>query len=131
MITTPKPRLSPLNDLTFLVELLVADPDTAAMVPLTTGAATTRIIATPEIDAAAADPTLVGTATCVTTGDDAGRWRVSYDAASLTPSLLAGLFVDATPYVLLAHEQGICRPIELQYEPFPLVTVQARLPARA
>jgi len=105
------PQLSPLNDLAFLVTLKVMGP-TGAMIPLDTGSASCFLATSAAATAGAADPSLVGTITYTGAG---GKWTVSFDAAILTPSLLATHFAAATPYVIIQVANGIRRAVACQY----------------
>ena len=105
------PQLSPLNDLAFLVTLKVMGP-TGSMIPLDTGTASCFLATSNAATATATDPTLVGTMTYTGAG---GKWTVAFDAAVLTPALLATHFAAVTPYVIIQLANGIRRAVACQY----------------
>jgi len=105
------PQLSPLNDLAFLVTLKVMGP-TGALIPLDAGTATCFLATSNLSTATAADPSLAGVITPVGSG---GKWTVAFDAAALTPTLLATHFAAATPYVIIQVLNGIRRAVACQY----------------
>lgn len=108
-------NLYPLNDFGVTATLKAVDPATGKSVPLTTGTVSHFISTAYTPTATAADATLAGTATHV--GD--GKWLISYDAAVLTPTLLATLFATATPYLIM-QQTGTFRDYA------PLVYVASR-----
>ena len=61
-----------------------------------------------------ADVSLDVTATHL--NDPAGRWLIFFDATVLTPGLLASLFVEDTPYLIVEQEGGVRAYAEMLYE---------------
>lgn len=110
-MTTPK--LYPLNDCALLVTVRVVN-NAGRYVPLEASVAPTAFLATSnEPTATAADLSLVTTP--VYTGAS-GRWLVAFDAADLTPSLLATLFGSTTPFCIVQFTDDVRVAIELDYE---------------
>jgi hypothetical protein len=112
-------NLFPLNDLSIVVNLAKVNPVTAAIEPLTGGTVDHFIsTSTDPATAAPADGTLVGSAVYTGVVDpttQAGRWLVQYDAAVLTPALLATQFATLAPYLILKQAGGFWAYIPLKY----------------
>lgn len=105
------PVVYPLNDFAFLATLRV--PNAAGvLIPLETGTPSAFLALTDTPTEVAADPTLTMTPTYTGAG---GRWLIAFDAAVLTPSLLATLFAATTPYVIVAFPNSIRVAIECAY----------------
>lgn len=116
-------ELPPWNDKPLLVYLSKVNSSTGAVEPLTTGTID-HFIGTSSDPAVAgpADPAFVGTATY--TGQTAldpdtqtlsGVWLVQYDATIFTPALLASLFANAQPILILKQTGGFWAYIPLKY----------------
>lgn len=112
-------NLYPLNDLSITVMLAKVNPVTAAIEPLIGGTVDHFLsTSTDPAVAAPADGTFVGTA--VDTGitdpvTQARKWLVQYDAAVLTPALLATKFATLAPYLILKQAGGFWAYIPLKY----------------
>ena len=86
----------------------------------TSGVVTGFLATSADPDATAADPTLE--ATIVYTGSG-GQWLVKYDAAALTPELLAEHFAAATPYTIIEQPGGFRVVVEMEYDPIRYATI--------
>jgi hypothetical protein len=111
---------SPLNDFSLLVNLAKVNPVTGAIEPLTTGAVDHFMSnGNDPATAAAADPSLAGTATYTGVIDattQAGIWLIQYDAAALTAALLATQFGGtAKAYLIIKQTGGFWTYIDLKY----------------
>lgn len=112
-------KLHPLNDLAYVATVKTVTA-AGALAPLETGTASCFLATSESPTATAADASLVGTATY--TGVN-GKWLVAYDAAALTPSLLASLFAAVTPHSILTFTDGIRVATPLVYEAANVVDV--------
>lgn len=103
----------PLNDLAITVSLQDINPSTGAKTPLTTGTVRAFISSTYSPLATPADASLEVSATHL--NNPAGTWLIFFDASVLTPGLLASLFVEDTPYLIVEQENGIRAYAEMLY----------------
>jgi hypothetical protein len=105
------PTLSPLNDLAFLATIRVVNAS-GSLTALETGSPTAFLALSDSPTATAADVSLVTTPTYTGAG---GKWLVSFDAAVLTPALLASLFGSVTPYVIISFPGAIRVAVQCAY----------------
>ena len=112
------PVLYPTNDFAMIATLRV--PNSAGvLVALETGTPSAFLAVSDSPTATAADATLVMTPTYTGQG---GKWLVAFDAAVLTPALLASLFASVTPYIIIAFLNASRVAVECAYLPSKKVT---------
>lgn len=115
-------KLWPLNDLTTIVALqnvAVVAGQSAKMVPDLTGPVSAFLALSILPTATVAEASLVATVTHV----GKGNWLIHFDATILLPALLASLFANAVPYIIIVQTNGTRSYVPLVYEASRLATV--------
>jgi hypothetical protein len=107
------PVVYPLNDFAFIATIKVANT-AGALVPLTTGTPTAFMAISDSPTATAADASLITVPTYTGAG---GKWLVAFDAAQLTPTLLATLFGTRAPYVIIQFPNAVRIVVKCAYSP--------------